>query len=310
MRIYFNRRPVEGPWGGGSKILNSVIKECLQRGHNIYFDDDLHKLDRLDVIFCFDPRPSQQVNYSDLLNKRRHTGAKLIQRVGDLGTHGKPELTSLVAQTCNFADCVVFPSLWAKLSLESLTGTLRNAAIIENAPLPCFITERKAKDFSGTIKIVSHHWSNNAMKGFEIYAQLDDFCQKSNGKYEFTFIGRKPENINFSNHIGPKDANELVDLLSNKHVYVTASKYEAGANHVLEALGVNLPVLYHKEGGSIVDYCKHYGLMFDTFENLQYCLENKMNDIENIFNNMNYVRSTFEMSKEYVDLIEKIKNES
>ena len=52
------------------------------------------------LIFCFDPRPNESgIWYQHFLNYRQAHNAKIIQRVGDLGTHGKPELTELVKFT-------------------------------------------------------------------------------------------------------------------------------------------------------------------------------------------------------------------
>ena len=59
MRIFFNREPVPGPWGGGSKVLTSIIDQCLVRGHEITFDVN----SRSNIIFCIDPRPHQNFNF-------------------------------------------------------------------------------------------------------------------------------------------------------------------------------------------------------------------------------------------------------
>lgn len=306
MNIYFNRKPVPGPWGGGSKILSSIIDECVARRHNIYLENEIQSVKDLDIIFCIDPRPTEFVTFEDLLVKRNSTKAKLLQRIGDLGTHGKPELTALVAQTCKYADHIVYPSMWAKDLLEKIAKKIESFSIIENAPLSCFIRDDKPSSFNDTIKIVTHHWSNNLMKGFDIYEKLDHFCQISDGKFEFTYIGRKPNNFNFRNYIEPLDANELSRTLKNYHVYLTASKYEAGANHVLEAMAMKLPVLYHRDGGSIVEYCKEYGVMFDSYEKLQHELVHNLTNLENISKRMSYGRNTRQMAKEYVDLFERL----
>ena len=48
----------------------------------------------------------------------------------------------------------------------------------------------------------------------------------------------------------------------------TASLEEAGANHVLEAMASGLPVLYRAGGGSINEYCKDYGIEYDSKESM------------------------------------------
>ena len=104
MKIYFNRKPVSGPWGGGNKTLASLVSALDTR---IVFDLD----DDVDVIFCVDPRPNENgLGYQDFLNHKFYNGSKIIQRVGDVGTHGKPELTELVKQSIKYSDVCIFQS--------------------------------------------------------------------------------------------------------------------------------------------------------------------------------------------------------
>ena len=112
MKIYINRQPKTGPWGGGAKTVNKLWEQLNTRGHTV--------VDRLqpdiDIIFCFDPRPNHNgEHYQHFINYRAtNSDTKIVQRVGDLGTHSKPQLTSLVKQTLNISDYFIFPSLWAK----------------------------------------------------------------------------------------------------------------------------------------------------------------------------------------------------
>lgn len=300
MKIYFNRRPAQGPWGGGSKILSAIIQECYSRKHELFFEEELSK-DNFDIMFCVDPRPNQFVNFGALVNKKSlNPKSKLIQRVGDLGTHGKPELLELVKLTSQFSDFLIFPSEWAK---NYLSPSKENFQIIPNAPLVDFIVEKKEKIFTEKLKIVSHHWSDNVSKGFEIYQSLDAFC-KVNNDFTFTFVGRKPSNIQLANHVPPLDIPGLIEELPKHDIYVTASKFEAGANHVLEAMALGLPVLYHKDGGSINEYCKDFGMMYKSFEELINLLKNRKNDLLSIQKNISYKRSAKNMAQEYVNLFE------
>ena len=296
MRIFFNRLPVAGPWGGGSKILAAIVKECVFRGHEVTQNYDK----KIDLIFCLDPRPDNISNYQTLIDLRNRDNCKIIQRIGDLGTHGKPYLFDLLKITSGISDALIFPSYWAKnyANFEN-----KNILVIPNAPLPDFIKNPK-KVTKDTLKIVSHHWSNNELKGFEIYDQLDQFCQESN-KFSFTYIGRKPESSKFKNYIEPKDIQGLIEEIPKHDVYITASKFEAGANHVLEAMALGLPVLYHKDGGSIVEYCKDRGIMFNSFEDLVSILS--CNDkMSNLIKFSPYDRTTDFLAKEYVDFFEKL----
>ena len=309
MKIYINRRPVKGPWGGGSKVLSSIIKECNKRGHELSFEEEIHTKEKCDLIFCVDPRTISQVSYQNLLDFRKKTSSKIFQRVGDIGTHGKPDLTSLVCQTVQMSDKAIFPSNWAKDSIENiLKQKIHSSEVITNAPLKEFISQNRIKkDFTGTIKLVSHHWSNNDKKGFDIYESLDQYCEKMNRKmFDFTFIGRKPESVYLKNHVPPQDIEGLVSIIPEHQIYLTASKQEAGANHVLEALGLGLPVFYHIDGGSINEYCKDYGLSYGSFEELVWNLENKLSDMRELSLKMCYKRNSEKMAEEYVDLFERL----
>ena len=303
MKLYFNRTPIFGPWGGGSKILSSIVEECLSRNHDIFFDEDIRKNIGFDILFCMDPRPTSSVTYVDLINHKKSYNSKIVQRIGDLGTHGKPELLDIVKKTSEISDFLIFPSEWAKNYLLSKN---KNVIVIENAPLTQFnIQKNLKKSYDGKITIVSHHWSDNHNKGFDIYKKLDDYCRSSN-KFEFIYIGRKPNNITFKNELPPQGVEGLVSELPKHHVYVTASKLEAGANHVLEALACNLPVLYHSHGGSINEYCKNYGIEYNNPEDLIHKLENSIETVKSIYHSMNYTRNSSMLAKEYVDLFERL----
>jgi glycosyltransferase involved in cell wall biosynthesis len=297
MKIYFNRRPVEGPWGGGTKVLSAIVQECIIRKHEISFEEEIHTERVFDIMFCMDPRPNQFVRFEDLIQKKlKDRTSKIIQRVGDLGTHGKPELLHLVQRTTRYADLVIFPSKWA----QENSGISKKSIVICNAPLAQFFVETKQR-INERISIVSHHWSNNTYKGFDIYEKLDQFC-RDNNQFSFTFIGRKPDNIHLLNHIEPQDVKGLIDKLPNYDLYVTASRLEAGANHVLEAMAVGLPVLFHTDGGSINEYCEGRGISYSNFEDLKNLLIRK--EHENIAF-QKFKRNSKDMAKEYVDILEK-----
>jgi predicted glycosyltransferase len=196
------------------------------------------------------------------------------------------------------ADLVVFPSAWAR---DRAAINNKNLAVIPNAPLNDFIVERESYKLGNPIRLVTHHWSNNTMKGFDVYEELDNFCKKS-GKFTFTFIGRKPDDVLLQNHIPPQDIQGLVDLLPKHDIYITASRQEAGANHVLEAMGMGLPVLYHSDGGSINEYCNERGLAYDNARMLIEILEKE--DLHNMLKMPKYTYSSDIMAKSYVDMIE------
>ncbi len=262
--MFINRRPVKGPWGGGNKTVSALFEKLSSDGHEVFFD--FNRPD-FDLIFCIDPRPDNTgIWYQHFLNYKSQYGARIIQRVGDLGTHGKPELFSLVQQCLNYSDHFIFPSMWAK---EKSGITSENFSIIPNRPKSIFHNNKKDSALKNEkIKIVTHHWSNNLKKGFDTYKFIDENLAEI---YDFTYIGRVPEGFSFKNasYIPPIDDKEICEMLPLHDVYLTASKEEAGANHVLEGMASGLPVVYHSLGGSINEYVSSRGVAFSSNESIE-----------------------------------------
>ena len=265
MKIYVNREPVRGPWGGGNKTVVELCNQLNQAGHSV-----VHKLghDDIDVLFCFDPRPNKAGEwYQNLIDYKNKHNAPIIQRVGDCGTHGKPQLTDLVKQSVQYSDFIIFPSDWAR-KLIGFEGD--NYEIIHNAPLAVFHEAKiSTPPDIEKVRVVSHHWSPNSKKGYSFYKQLDDYI-KNHKNISFTYIGRWPiEPLTNSQYYSPTGDNNFISKkISECDIYLTASEEEAGANHVLEGMACGLPVVYHTNGGSIPEYCDSYGLGFENFDQM------------------------------------------
>jgi len=304
MKIYLNRRPVHGPWGGGNKVVTNLFESLTKLEHQVVFTLE----ENIDLIFCFDPRPNEFSEwYRHILNyKIAHPHTKIIQRVGDLGTHGKPELTNLVARAVDLSDYLIFPSEWAK---EYLDYKGQNFSVIHNAPLNVFHKYKKNNNLNETLSVVTHHWSTNPKKGFKYYKLFDDYIGEHKD-ISFTFVGRMPKDCNFKNVNcveATGDNDFLANLLSKHDIYLTASEEEAGANHVLEALAAGIPVIYHNNGGSILNYCSEYGLGYDNFEQMIACIQ----EIKNSYNKykektMNYACTINDIIEEYIRVIEHV----
>ena len=55
MKIYLNRKPIVGPWGGGNKVVSELAKKLIDSGIEV-----VYKLEKdIDKIICFDPRPNE-----------------------------------------------------------------------------------------------------------------------------------------------------------------------------------------------------------------------------------------------------------
>ena len=266
MKVYVNREPVVGPWGGGNRVVTQLCHRLREGGHSVVYG----LCEDIDIIFCFDPRPNLRGEWFEHFYEYKvATGAKIVQRVGDLGTHNKPRLTEMVKESMNISDFVIFPSEWAK---ERINFNKLNFAVVHNAPLEIFHKYKRKKFVGHKINIITHHWSPNPKKGYELYHIFDKMIASVMGhRYSFSYIGAKPQGVTFDfepyDYTPPTGDNDfLASKLAEADIYLTASLEEAGANHVLEAMAAGLPIVYHKDGGSIEDYCSDYG---ESFENIQ-----------------------------------------
>lgn len=299
MRIYLNRRPVVGPWGGGNRFISELALQLKALHHDVTYELDDHS----DVYVCFDPRPNSfGVSVDDFREiYRRCDGSKIVCRVGDLGTHGKPEIAHLWSELLGYAAKIVFPSGWARDYCRDVVMS-RHASHIDNHNVSTIIANGADERFiiahslrtehDGLTNVITHHWSDNPMKGFNVYDGLS-----RSAAVDFTYVGRTI--VPFKHHIPPCDVPEIIKHLSAADVYLTASKAEAGANHVLEAMALGLPVVYSCYGGSIVEYCYGRGIEYDG------TVEGALEAIAACRGNVypRYTRSTVDAVHEFIGVI-------
>ena len=178
----------------------------------------------------------------------------------------------------------------AKTTLFKARHDTKETFVVMGGPIrKVFNTNNKEKwNPKNKLKIVTHHWSRNWMKGFDSYLLLDKLIGKKEwkNKIEFTYIGNFPEDITFENTklISPKTGLELSNELKNYDLYITGSLNEPSGNHHIEAAMCGLPILYIESGG-IPEYCNEYGVSFQL-DNLEEKLVEIINNYSYYFNNL------------------------
>jgi len=254
MKAYINRKPVVGPWGGGNLWVKSCYELFPKFGLTIV---DIDK--NPDVIFiaglgsedgCISVMDA--IRYK-IIRKQLGHDVKLILRVNEndarKGTIGIDESIKEISKEM---DCVVFVSKWLKDYFGAETWNVRTACI-NNGVDKCIFGPSSSKMNNQKINIVTHHWSDNFMKGFDIYDQIDRWTSL-NEDYTFTYIGRDRGTFKNTRVIKPLFGKSLGEELSKYDVYVSASRFDPGPNHIIESLSCGLPTYVHKDGGGCVEF--------------------------------------------------------
>jgi len=251
MKILINRKPVDGPWGGGNLLIRAMYEILPELGHQIVdaFCSDI------DVIFMHDPRPGNTgISINEILSyKSMKKDTKIIHRVNECDARkGTSDIDLLLRQCSEYTDTTIFVSDWIKEYHTDKGWNCNNSSVIYNGVNTDHFKESE-KINNGKINIVTHHWSDNVMKGFDVYDGLDRFV-KENREFTFTYIGRHRDTFKNTKTIKPLFGESLGRELSRYDVYISGSRFDPGPNHILESISCNIPTFSHIDGGGACEF--------------------------------------------------------
>lgn len=275
MKIAIGARLQDGPWGGGNQFASSLSAHLARQGHEV-----AHALDRpdLDLILLTEPRrssASSAFNDGDVWSYRaRNPRTLVVHRINECDERKNTRWVNkrlAVANRC--ADRTVFISSWLRELFRGHGYRIAESSVILNgADRGVFHPRGPAWDGAGPLKVVTHHWSSNWNKGFDIYTRLDALLAQSEfrDRFAFTYIGRVPDGLTFR-HVTvepPLSGRALGEALSRHHVYLTASLNEPAGMHHIEGALCGLPLLY-RQSGALPEYCAGFGMSFDGLESFE-----------------------------------------
>jgi len=295
MKIFFNRIKRKESYGGGSHFVTSMVDYLEKKGHEVVFHmqekDNIIK--DIDVIFLIDPRPGDigySINHVITYKNKINKNVKIIHRVNECDARKNTSfMDNMLIETSKHTNKTVFISDWLKqYFIEKGFKDAKNANVIYNGCNINHFFPIKNKNTENKIKIVTHHWSDNWMKGFDLYKFIDQEIVGS--RFEFTYVGRyckdyKPKNTKI---IDPLWGPALGDELRKHDIYVTASRFEPCGMHHVEGAASGMPVIYYKDCGGINELCKNHGEMYLNFDDFKVKLELIANNIEKYKNKINY----------------------
>ena len=267
--VAINMRPVKGPYGGSSVFVWQLMDILRRSGYQVRFD--LKK--EVDIIFIIDPRDDLQrkaIGIPEIIKyKKSHPEVKVIHRINECDKRKSTDFMDALLKDANsLADYTVFISGWLRnYFVKRWFDPKQPHCVIYNGADPGAFHPIGSSLYEAgqTMRIVTHHWSDNPMKGFLVYEKLDNLiADKDLEGFEFWVIGRWPENLKWrsAKTFQPANGEKLASLLRQCHLYITASLWEPCGMHHVEGAQCGLPLVYHADGGGIVEAGEKYGMEY------------------------------------------------
>lgn len=278
LKLYVNRAPVHGPWGGGNMFVKALYRYAENFDVEIVRAED--RSTEPDVILCVGLDPDGPTNAPGLNSLAQYRMIRefqlgrpcpIILRCNENDARkGTFDVDEKWVQASAYCDGIVYVSDYLNHYHNDGDQGIhheRSRVIVNGVDREIF--KPGAGIDNGKNNIVTHHWSDNRLKGFDIYEALDEWVGKNSDKYTFTYIGRHRGTFKNTKIIGPLQGARLGEELGKYDVYVSASRAEPGPNHVLESIACGLPTFVKRDGGASIEFIgKDENLMYDDFDEL------------------------------------------
>jgi hypothetical protein len=266
-----------------------MVSYLESHGHSVVF----HLEENIDLIFMIDPRPGD-IGYSIhhiISYKQQYPNVKILHRVNENDARKNTQgMDELLLQASSTADSVIFISEWLQ-NYFARKGFSRDSKVIYNGCNLSHFYPKENVENNGRIKLVTHHWSDNWLKGFDLYRKIDEhLLENPNANFEFTYIGRYNPTYTpkATSLIPPLHGADLGNELRKHDIYVTASRREPCGMHHVEGAASGLPVIYHTECGGINELCKNHGEEYFTFKEFLSNVEKISRDLSHYRGLINY----------------------
>ncbi len=312
MKIAIGYDIKQSSWGGGNQFAISLVKAAKDQGHKITY----HLIDKdIDIIVMMDPRSyNVGINFGSLGIIKylifQNKNAVVVHRINECDERKNTFHVNKLLKWANYsADFTIFISSWLK-NLNLFQRDKPSKVILNGGDKHIFKNyNNNIWDGFSPLKIVTHHWSPNKMKGFDVYKKLDELLSSSKFRkqFEFTYIGNLPKGFKFQNtkHINPLSGEKLGKELSKHHLYISASINEPAGMHHIEGILCGLPIIY-RQSGALPEYCKDYGIAFEN-QNFLPALKKMLSNYSIYKKNIiKYPHNSEKMTKEYLDLFKEL----
>jgi lipopolysaccharide biosynthesis glycosyltransferase len=279
--LFINFKPDNTKAYGGGNITTYYIQKYFQNKYNNF--KIIYELqDNINLYLIIDPFKDNKFKKYSLEEVIIHRNTynkhgKIIIRVNDCditrpNLHPERSREKAIIKNSSEINYYIFNSKFIKNHYNKFIN-IDNSTVIYNG---CDTTIFYPKLFlkPNKYRIVTHHWSDNMNKGYQMYYDLWNIIKKSEN-YEFVFIGQNvPEMFKNVPIIGPYVGLELSNAIRDCHIYITDSIYDSCPNHVIEAISCGLPILYRKHEGGARELCELFPKKIaESYNNLEELFE-------------------------------------
>jgi len=267
-KIAINMKPKASPWGGGNQFVEQLAAHLRSRGHRVTYrlEPDVT------CILLVEPRPFDTTRFGVAeirAFKRKYPHVRCVHRINECDQRKATDyMDELLREANKVADFTVFVSHWLRdYFVARWFDPARPHQVIHNGADPKIFYPSEDTNYSpgDTFCVVTHHWSDNWMKGFRVYHEVDRMIADGElDGFALMVIGRWPREIHWRSATThpPVRGRKLADLLRQNHAYLTASLWDPGPMHPIEGIQCGLPLIYHEDGGGIVEIGQQYGVIF------------------------------------------------
>jgi hypothetical protein len=311
MKISIGAKVTDGPTGGGNQFARSLGSFLTGRGHEVVFrldDSDI------DIILMVEPRRGSPISAFGPLEilqylRRVNSNTLVVHRINECDERKGTKTVNAQLELANsIADHTVYIGSWLS-GLFSGKKMSHSSSVIKNAAdrsIYKFVL-KNARSSGEKWRLVTHHWSPNWNKGWDIYALFNEKSD-NNLDYELHYIGNKPTNIKAGNIFfhPPTTGRELAMKLNENHIYLSASLNEPAGMHHIEGASVGLPLVF-RNSGALPEYCQGFGEMFGDSDSFWRALKQVTNQYRMYSERMrSYPSDVSLMGQAYLDLFEEM----
>jgi glycosyltransferase involved in cell wall biosynthesis len=278
--VTFFREFVKPPYGGGNQFMLALRNEFSRRGINVLVNEVNESVEG----YFFDSVWFDEGLLNDLAKLNR---PKVVHRIdGPIHLYrGKDkEIDDRIFEINRaFATSTVLQSVFTMRKVYEVGYRPVNPLVVWNGANPEIFNLTGRQPFSGNRKtrIISTSWSNNPLKGGDVYKWLDENLDFD--RVEYLFVGRASANFRNIRMIEPVGSEKLAEYLRSSDIYITASQNDPCSNALIEAMSCGLPAVYLNSGGhpELVGYG---GLPFEEASEVPDCLD-RISAHYNLFQN-------------------------